>query len=96
MVGDYINTMKTTFDFNFVLYQAFKQHGYTNRMKKERNCQLQGFSLIKRKLVIRKNLDNKNLNKKVVFNILILSPTTVVVCTVCTTYFETLDYINLI
>ena len=28
MVGDYINTMKTTFDFNFDLYQALKQHGY--------------------------------------------------------------------
>ena len=28
VVGDYINTMKTTFDFNFDLYQAVKQHGY--------------------------------------------------------------------
>ena len=56
VVGDYINTMKTTFDFNFVLYQAFKQHEYTNRMQRETvNC----------KLVIRKKLDNnKNLDKK--------------------------------
>ena len=29
LVGNYINTMKTTFDFNFDLYQAVKQHGYT-------------------------------------------------------------------
>ena len=28
MVSDYINTMKTTFDFNFDLNQALKQHGY--------------------------------------------------------------------
>ena len=28
LVGDYINTMKTTFDFNFDLYQAAKQQGY--------------------------------------------------------------------
>ena len=26
MEGDYINIMKTTFDFNFDLYPAFKQH----------------------------------------------------------------------
>ena len=25
----YINTMKTTLDFNFNFYQALKQHGYT-------------------------------------------------------------------
>ena len=28
VVGDYINTMKTTFDFSFDLNQAVKQHGY--------------------------------------------------------------------
>jgi len=28
VVGDHINTMKTTFDLNFDLYQAVKQHGY--------------------------------------------------------------------
>ena len=33
MVGDYINKMKTTFDFNFDLYQAFNQHRYTNTQK---------------------------------------------------------------
>ena len=31
MVGDYINTMKTTFDLD--LYQAFKQLGYTKTWK---------------------------------------------------------------
>ena len=29
VVGDYINVMKTTLDINFVLFQAFEQHGYT-------------------------------------------------------------------
>ena len=28
-VGVNISTMKTIFDFNFDLYQAVKQHGYT-------------------------------------------------------------------
>ena len=35
MVGEYINTMKTTFDFNFDLYQAFKQHERTYSGNKE-------------------------------------------------------------
>ena len=29
VVGDYINTKKTNFDYNFDLNQAIKQHGYT-------------------------------------------------------------------
>ena len=29
VVGDYINTMKTTVEFNFDLNQAVKQHEYT-------------------------------------------------------------------
>ena len=29
--GDYINTMKTTFDIYFILYQAVKQHWYTHK-----------------------------------------------------------------
>ena len=29
VISDYINTIKTTFDFNFDLYLAVKQHGYT-------------------------------------------------------------------
>ena len=28
VVVAYINTTKTTFDFNFDLYKALKQHGY--------------------------------------------------------------------
>ena len=28
MVGDHTNTIKTTLDLNFDLYQAVKQHGY--------------------------------------------------------------------
>ena len=31
--GDYINIIKTTSDFNFDLFQAFKQHGYSKSWK---------------------------------------------------------------
>ena len=78
MVGDNINIMKTTFEFNFDLYQAFKQHGYTKIWKQREAVNSKSFSLITCKLVIRKNLvNNQNLNKKVVFIILIFSLTTV-------------------
>ena len=33
VVGDFIYIMKTTFDFNLDLYQAFKQHEYTKTWK---------------------------------------------------------------
>ena len=33
VVGENINIMKTTFDLNFDLFQAFKQHGYTQKWK---------------------------------------------------------------
>ena len=33
LVGDYINTIKTTFDLKFDLYQAVKQHGDTKTLK---------------------------------------------------------------
>jgi len=39
VVGDYINTMKTPFDFNFDLNQTFKRIEYTKNEKK-RSCQL--------------------------------------------------------
>ena len=39
VVGDYINTIKTTFDFNFDLNQTFKRIEYTKNEKK-RSCQL--------------------------------------------------------
>ena len=70
VVGDYINIVKTTFDFNFDLYQAFKQHGYTKTWKQREEVYLKSVSLITCKLVIRKKLV-KNLNKKVVFIMLI-------------------------
>ena len=39
VVSDYIKTMKTTFDSNFELFQAVKQHGYTNK-EVQGSCQL--------------------------------------------------------
>ena len=36
VVGDYINIKKMTFDFNFDLYQAFKQHGSQKHGTKEK------------------------------------------------------------
>ena len=33
MVGDYINNIRTTFDFNLDLYQAFTQHEYSKTLK---------------------------------------------------------------
>ena len=56
MVGDYINKMKTTFDFNFGLNQALKQHGYTKTWKQIEAVDLEWFLLIM--LVIRKKLVN--------------------------------------
>ena len=39
VVGDNIKIMKTTFDFNFDLYQAFKQHGWdTHKHGNKENC----------------------------------------------------------
>ena len=41
VVVDYINTMKTTFDFNFDLHKAVKQHGYTHiNIEVKISCQL--------------------------------------------------------
>ena len=77
VVGDNTNIMKTTFDLNFDLFQAFKQHGYTKNGNK--TVIWKHFSLITCKLVNRKKpVNNKYLNKKVVFIILVLSHTTVV------------------
>ena len=53
-----INIMKTTFECNFDLYQAFKQHGYTKVWKQREAVNLQSFPLITFKLVIRKKLVN--------------------------------------
>ena len=38
VVRDYINTMMPTFDLNFYLYQAIKQHGYTTIELKLKSC----------------------------------------------------------
>ena len=35
VAGNFINIMKTTFDFNFNFYQAFKQQGYTKTWKQK-------------------------------------------------------------
>ena len=53
--------VKTTFDYNFDLYQAFKHHGYTKRGNKEK---LSVFELLIRK----KLFNNQNLNLKSCFH----------------------------
>ena len=55
VVGDFINIMKMTFDFNFDLYKAFKEHRYT-KTSKQREAVIKSFSLITCKLMIRKKL----------------------------------------
>jgi len=47
VVSDNTNTIKTTFGFNFIFQQAFKQHDYTNKSKQKEALNLNGFSLIK-------------------------------------------------
>ena len=44
VVGDYINIMKTTFDFNFDLYQALKQQGCTKTWKQREAVNPKSFS----------------------------------------------------
>ena len=58
VVSDYFNQMKTTFDLNFDLYQAFKQHGYTKTWKQRKAVNYKSFSLITCELVFRKKLVN--------------------------------------
>ena len=58
VVGDNINIMKTTFECNFDLYQAFKQHGYTKIWKQKEAVNSISFSFITCKLVIQKKLVN--------------------------------------
>ena len=45
VVGDYINIIKTTFDFKFDLYQALKQHGHTKTWKQREAVKKKNFSL---------------------------------------------------
>ena len=49
MVGDYINIMKTTLDFNFDLNSMDIQN-----MEKEKNCRFEKLTLIVSRIVIRK------------------------------------------
>ena len=57
VVGDYIKTIKTTFEFNFELNQTFKKHDTHKQYDKHKHG-------INEKLIILKKLvDNQNLNK---------------------------------
>ena len=58
LVLNHTNRVKTTFGFNFDLYQAFKQHDYTNYMQ---NCNS------------KKACKHKNLNEEFLFILLLLS-----------------------
>ena len=44
-VDDYINTMKTTFDFNFDLYQVVKKHVETHKHRNKENMSVKKGSL---------------------------------------------------
>ena len=69
-----MNIIKTTFEFNFDLYQTFKQHGYTKTWKQRKAVNFKSFSLITCTLLIRNQLvNNLNLNEKVVFIIYIIA-----------------------
>ena len=50
MVGDSKNIMKTTFDFNFDLYQAFKKDVYTKTWKQWEAVDYNSFSFITSRL----------------------------------------------
>jgi len=59
VAGDNINILKTTFDFNLDLYQAFKPHGYTKTWKQRGAVKFKKFySLFTYKLVILKKRVN--------------------------------------
>ena len=64
--------MKKTFDFNFDLYLKLSLNNMVTPKIEREAVNLKSFSLITRKLVIRKTfVSNYNLNKKIVFIILI-------------------------
>ena len=46
MVDDYINMMKTTFDFNFNYIKPFQQNGYKITLKQREDVNLKSFSFI--------------------------------------------------
>ena len=45
VVGDYINTMKTNFGFNFDLYQDSEQHGDTQKYGNKEKLSIKKVSL---------------------------------------------------
>ena len=53
VVGEFINIMKTTLDFNFDLYQAFKKPGFTKTWKQREAVNQKSFSLVTCKFVTR-------------------------------------------
>ena len=53
VVGEFINIIKTTLEFNFDLYQAFKQHGFTKTWKQREAVNQKSFSLVTCKFVTR-------------------------------------------
>jgi len=57
LAGDYVNIMKTTYNFHFDLYQGYKQHGYSKTWKHKEA--VNSFSLPTCKLIILKKLWNK-------------------------------------
>ena len=65
MVGDYINIMKTTFDFNFDLYQAFnRMHAQKHKQREavnNKNTSLQLFLILQFEKSL---LTIKKINKK--------------------------------
>ena len=72
LAGDYINIMKKTFDFNLDLYLKLSLNSMDTPKIEREAVNSKSFSLITRKLVIRKQfVSNYNLNEKVVFIILI-------------------------
>ena len=64
ILRSYFIQCQTTFDFNFDLYQAFKQHGYTETRKRREAANKESFSLITCKPEIRqKSVNNQNINQ---------------------------------
>ena len=62
--------MKTSFDFSFDLNEPFKQHGYTLKESREDDNK-KSFYLFTCKHLIQNLDNNQNLNKKVVFAVLL-------------------------
>ena len=75
-IGDYINTIKTTFHF-FFHYQAFNQHEYIHKHSCNAKLSINSFSLFTCKFVIYKKLGRNQKKIKSVLIQLIYSPTTV-------------------